>query len=156
MARCWLMKSEPDVYAIEDLQRDGKTSWGGVRNYQARNLLRDEIKRGDRVLFYHSNADPSGVAGLAEVVREGYPDPSALDASSPYYDPRSGPEGSVWVAVDIAFVERLPRVVTLAEIKADPILSAMMVAKRGARLSVQPVEDAHYERVVALGKGRSG
>lgn len=153
MPRCWLMKSEPDVYSIEDLLRDGRTSWGGIRNYQARNLLRDEVKLGDRVLFYHSNANPTGIVGIASVVREGYPDPSAFDRTSTYFDARSTPENPVWIAVDIGFVERLPNIVSLAQLKADEVLRGMMVAKKGARLSVQPVDEPHYLRVVALGRG---
>lgn len=151
----WLMKSEPSVYAIEDLERDGRAEWEGVRNYQARNLMRDEMRRGDLVLFYHSNARPSGVAGVARVVREAYPDPTALDPESPYHDPRATPEDPRWVQVDLGFVERFDRVVPLAELKADPALEGMLVIRRGQRLSVQPVERAHFARVLELAGART-
>lgn len=134
----WLMKSEPGVYSIDDLERDGTTSWEGVRNYQARNFMRDSMKMGDHLLFYHSNAAPSGVAGIAEVVREGYPEK----------------KGSPWVMVDVKFREKFPSLVPLASLKAEPRLKGMMVTRRGARLSVQPVDAAHFETVVRLGKGR--
>ncbi len=151
----WLMKSEPSVYAIEDLERDGRAEWEGVRNYQARNLMRDEMRRGDLVLFYHSNAKPSGVAGVARVVREAYPDPTALDPTSPYHDPRATPEDPRWVQVDLGFVERFERLVPLAALKADPALEGMLVTRRGQRLSVQPVERAHFARVLELAGART-
>lgn len=152
MARTWLMKSEPGTYSIHDLERDGVTAWEGVRNYQARNYLRDELKLGDQVLFYHSSAKPTGVAGLGRVAREGYPDPFAFDPASPYVDPTSDPENPRWFVVDVAFVERFASVVTLAAIKADPELEGMLVRKKGMRLSVQPVDPAHAARVIALGR----
>jgi predicted RNA-binding protein with PUA-like domain len=152
--RCWLLKSEPDAYSIDDLARDGRTFWSGVRNYQARNFLKDEMRPGDRVLFYHSNAEPSGVAGVAEVVSEGYPDPTAFDRRSEYYDPRSDRTRPTWFVVDVAFVEKLPRVVPLAELKARKDLAGMLVTKRGMRLSVQPVETKHFDIVVRMGRGR--
>lgn len=151
--RTWLMKSEPDVYGIDDLARDGVTSWEGVRNYQARNSMRDDMRVGDRVLFYHSNADPPGVAGLAEVRREAYPDPFAFDPTSPYFDPRSNRASPTWLTVDVGFIERFPRVVSLQALKDDPALDGMLVTRKGQRLSVMPVEPAHFERVVALGRG---
>ncbi|MES2644543.1 MAG: EVE domain-containing protein [Myxococcota bacterium] len=150
--RYWLMKSEPDVYSIDDLLRDSRTSWEGVRNYTARNWMRDDMKVGDRVLFYHSNAEPPGVAGIAEVVRAGYPDPHALDPASHYYDPGAKPDVPRWVSVDLGFVERFPAVVPLAALKAEPALDGMEVTKRGSRLSVHPVDAAHFERVVAMGR----
>ncbi len=143
----WLMKSEPSVYAIEDLERDGQTCWEGVRNYQARNLMRDQMRVGDLVLFYHSNADPTGVAGLARVCREAYPDHFAFDPKSSYYDKRSTPDNPVWMMVDVAFVQKFPAVVSLADLKSDSALEGMMVTRRGARLSVQPVEKEHFGRV---------
>ncbi len=152
--RYWLMKSEPDVYSIDDLARDGRTSWEGVRNYTARNWMRDDMKVGDRVLFYHSNADIKGVAGLAEIVREAYPDPHALDPKSPYYDETAKPDVPRWVSVDVGFVEKFPNVVELATLKADPALDGMEVTKRGSRLSVHPVDAAHFARVVELGRGK--
>lgn len=150
--RHWLMKSEPNVYSIDDLQRDGRTAWEGVRNYQARNWMRDDMKVGDRVLFYHSNAEPPGVAGVAEVVREAYPDPHALDPRSDYFDPKATPERNVWVTVEIGFVERFPSVLSLGALKADPALAGMEVTKRGSRFSVHPVDPAHFERVLGLAR----
>lgn len=146
------MKSEPSVYGIEDLERNGRTGWEGVRNYQARNLLRDAVKSGDRVLFYHSNAEPTGVAGLAKVVREAYPDPGAFDPEHDYFDPKSDAGHPTWYAVDIAFVERFARVVPLAELKGTPGLEQMMVTQRGSRLSVQPVSRDEFETVVRLAR----
>ncbi len=148
------MKSEPGTYSIDDLARDGRTSWEGVRNYQARNLMRDELKLGDRVLFYHSSADPPGVAGIGEVVREGYPDHFAFDRSSKYFDARSTPEDPVWIMVDVGFVQKFAAVVSLAELKADPALDGLMVAKKGMRLSVQPVDPAHFDHIVSLGRAK--
>jgi len=149
MARCWLMKSEPNVYSIEDLQRDGATSWEGVRNYQARNLMR-EMKVGDPVLFYHSNASPPGVAGLARVSREAYPDHFSWQAGHNYYDPKSSKEDPRWWMVDIEYVDTLPRLVALDELKNAEGLEDMVVTKR-SRLSVQPVRPAEYEVVLRLG-----
>jgi predicted RNA-binding protein with PUA-like domain len=146
------MKSEPGVYGIEDLERDGRTGWEGVRNYQARNLLRDDVKKGDRVLFYHSNAEPTGVAGLAEVARDAYPDPLAFDPEHEYFDPKSDEASPTWYAVEIAFVERFARVVPLAELKGTPGLEKMMVTQRGSRLSVQPVSRDEYETVMRLAR----
>lgn len=148
--RYWLMKSEPDTYSIDDLERDGVTPWEGVRNYQARNLLRDEVQVGDEVLFYHSNAKPPGVAGLGRVIRAAYPDPSAFDSSSEYHDPRSSSESPTWIAVDVRFVRKLERLVTLDELKANPELEGMLVTRRGQRLSVQPLSAEHFRTVVAM------
>ena len=133
------MKSEPGVYSIDDLKRDEETSWEGVRNFQARNFMRDTMKVGDLALFYHSNAEPSGVAGIAKVCKEGYPEPA-----------KGKP---LWVMVDLEFVEKFSHFVSLAEIKAHPKLKGMMVAKRGIRLSIQPVEESHFKIVRKLGEG---
>jgi predicted RNA-binding protein with PUA-like domain len=151
MANCWLMKSEPEVYSIDDLARDGTTFWEGVRNYQARNFMRDDMRPGDPVLYYHSNADPTGVAGLARVARTGYPDPSARDPESDYFDPKAGDEDPRWFMVDVEFAERFPRVITLDELRAAPGLEKMLVINK-SRLSVQPVTEAEYEIVVRLGR----
>ena len=148
--RRWLMKSEPEVYSIDDLARDGQTAWEGVRNYQARNFMRDDMKIGDRVLFYHSNAKPPGVAGLAEVCSAAYPDPAAFDPTSPYFDPKSKPEAPAWLRVDLRFVARLPRLVSLDELKQDAALEGMLVIQRGQRLSVQPVRPEHFDHICAL------
>ena len=150
MKRYWLMKSEPDVYSIDDLARDGTTSWSGVRNYQARNFMRDDMKVGDLVLFYHSNAEPPGVAGIAKVVRTAHPDLTALDPRSPYHDPKATPENPIWQMVDVGFVAAFKRIVSLDELRADPALAGMLVIKRGMRLSVQPVDPAHFKRVESM------
>lgn len=149
--RFWLFKSEPSVYGYEHLVRDRRTAWGGVRNYQARNLLRDEIKVGDGVLFYHSNADPPAIAGIAKVVGNGYPDPTQFDPTSPYCDPDSTPEAPRWVCVDIAPVCALRQPIDRAALKAAPALAGMMVLQTGARLSVQPVTDQQWAAILALG-----
>ena len=150
MSRYWLMKSEPGSYSIDNLERDGTTHWEGVRNYQARNLMRG-MAEGDLVLFYHSNADPPGVAGVARVEKPAYPDHYAWDPDSRYFDPKSSPDQPRWWMVDIAFVERLPRLVPLAELKADPALQEMLVTGR-SRLSVQPVKPDEFRRVVELAR----
>jgi len=149
--RYWLMKSEEDVYSIRDLEREGRTHWEGVRNYEARNLMRDEMKVGDGVLFYHSNAKPPGVAGLASVAKAGYPDPFAFDKKSRYHDPRSDPQNPVWYLVDISFEEAFPAVVGLEEIKATPELGEMVLLKR-ARLSVQPVSKKAFQLIRKMGR----
>ena len=151
----WLMKSEPSVYSIDDLKRDKKTYWDGVRNFQARNFMRDAMKVGDRVLFYHSNAEPSSVAGIAKVCREGYPDFTAWDKKDKHYDAKSSKNKPLWFMVDIEFVEKFPRFVSLEELKANSFLKGMMVAKRGMRLSVQPVERKHFDRVCELNRART-
>jgi len=151
--RYWLMKVEPSAYTIEDLEREGRTGWEGVRNYQARNLLRDEIQVGDGVLFYASNANPSGVAGLAEVVRAGYPDPLQFRKGHAYHDPKATPDRPIWYSVDIAFTERFPAILSLSDLKQNPKLSGMMVIRRGARLSVQPVAAAEFQEVCRMARG---
>ena len=148
----WLMKCEPAAYTIEQLARDGRTGWEGVRNYQARNMMRDEMKVGDGVLFYASNAEPSGVTGLAEIVREGYPDPFAFKKGHHYYDPDSTPDTPTWYTVDLKFVARFPGTVPLEQLKQTPGLENMMVIRKGARLSIQPVTKAEYDIVAKLGK----
>jgi len=148
----WLMKCEPSAYTIEDLQRDGSTSWEGVRNYQARNFMRDEMKRGDEVLFYASNADPSGVTGVAEISREAYPDKFATQKGHEYFDPKATKEDSIWVMVDIAFVETFAHIVPLDTLKATKGLENMVVTKKGSRLSIQPVTKAEFDIVVKMGR----
>jgi predicted RNA-binding protein with PUA-like domain len=154
--RCWLMKSEPDVYSFADLLAEpaGWTPWHGVRNYQARNLMR-EMRVGDRVLFYHSRAEPPHVAGLARVVREAYPDPSAWDPASPYFDPGAGPEAPRWEMVDVAAEAPLPAPVTLGELKANPRLAGMKVVQKGQRLSVQPVTAEEFAEVLRMAAAKA-
>ncbi|MBK5096452.1 MAG: EVE domain-containing protein [Gemmatimonadetes bacterium] len=144
------MKSEPGSYSLDDLERDRNTCWEGVRNYQARNLMR-EMRTGDLVLFYHSNADPPGAAGIARVEREAYPDHLSWDQASRYFDPKSSPDEPRWWMVDLRFVERFIRFVPLAELKAHPALAGMLVTGK-SRLSVQPVDAADFDTVVGLGR----
>jgi len=149
MSRCWLMKSEPNTYSIDDLERDGRTHWDGVRNYQARNLMR-EMAVGDQVLFYHSNANPPGVVGVARVVEEAYPDHTARDPDGDYYDPKATDDDPRWYMVDIEYVAHFPEFVPLAALKAADGLEDMVVTRR-SRLSVQPVEPGEYRIVCAMG-----
>ncbi len=153
--RYWLMKTEPDVFSFDDLAaRPGKTEpWNGVRNYQARNYMRDSMRKGDFVLFYHSNAgDASGVVGLAVIASAAaYPDPTAFDPKSEYYDEKSSAENPRWVMVDVKWKSAFKRLVSLQEMKADPALDEMLVVKRGQRLSIQPVEPRHFDHVCRLG-----
>ena len=151
--RYWLVKSEPDSFSFDDLWSapDRTTHWDGVRNYQARNLLRDEMKRGDRVLFYHSSCEPPAVVGVAEVVREGYPDFTAFDSAHEHFDPKTRESDPTWVMVDIRAVERFRRAVTLAELRGAAGLEKMALLQKGSRLSVQPVQPAEWEIVVKLG-----
>jgi len=151
----WLMKSEPNVYSIDDLAGDETTGWDSIRNYQARNFMRDEMKEGDLVLFYHSNASPPGVAGVARVSREAHADPTQFDRSSKYHDPKSTPEAPRWMMVDVAFVEKFPELVPLGALKAEEAaLDGMLVIKRGQRLSVQPVDKEHFARVLKMGAAK--
>lgn len=143
--RYWLMKSEPDVYSVDDLERDGSTHWDGVRNYRARNNMRS-MAVGDDVLFYHSNAKPPGVVGIARVCREAYPDPSQFDPSSKYFDAKSAEDDPRWDMVDVEFVAKADRTVALPEIKAEAALAEMELVRYG-RLSVQAVTKSEFERV---------
>lgn len=153
--RYWLLKCEPEAYTIGDLERDGSTTWEGVRNYQARNFLRDEMQVGDGVLFYASNAEPSGVTGLARIERSGFPDPFAWKKGHEYFDAGSTKAAPVWYSVEIGFVERFAATVPLAALKSTPGLEKMMVTQRGSRLSVQPVTRGEYQIVARLGRDTS-
>ena len=148
----WLMKCEPAAYTIEALARDKKTGWEGVRNFQARNFMRDEMQVGDPVLFYASNADPSGVTGLAEIVKAGYPDPFAFKKGHKYYDEGSKPDAPAWYTVDVGFVEVFPAIVPLETLKETKGLEKMMVVQKGSRLSIQPATKAEFEIVCHLGR----
>ena len=152
--KLWLMKSEPDVYSIDDLKRDGTEHWEGVRNYQARNFMRDMAK-GDLALFYHSNAKPPGVAGICRIVREAYPDHTQFDSKSEYYDPKSKKDDPRWSMVDVEFVERFDEEVPLQTLKAEPALEGMRVTQKGSRLSVQPVEKKHFTKVLKIAKAKT-
>ena len=148
----WLMKSEPDVFGIDDLKAmPNKTDhWDGVRNYQARNMMRDQMKKGDKVFFYHSNTAEPGIVGIAKVVREGYPDFTAFDPDAKYFDPKSDPDKPRWYMVDIQYVRRLKRVITLAELKAHPELEDFPLVRKGNRLSVMPVTREQWDIVLGL------
>jgi predicted RNA-binding protein with PUA-like domain len=152
MPRYWLMKSEPTCFSLDDLERspEGTAPWDGVRNFQARNLLRDEIQAGDGVLFYHSSCSEPAIVGLAEVVRSGYPDHTAQDPRSEHYDPKAKPTNPIWYMVDVRFRARLPRPLTRTDLANHPVLAGMMVMQRGNRLSVQPVAADEWRAVLAL------
>ena len=141
--RYWLIKSEPDAYSIDDLKRDGKTPWTGVRNYQARNFMRDQMKPGDLAFFYHSNCEQPGIVGIAEVASPAYPDATQFDRKSEYYDPKSTRAAPRWLHVDVRALRRT-RLITLAELRAAPELADMVVLKRGNRLSITPVTAAEW------------
>ena len=145
----WLMKSEPDVFGVDDLARKKTGGWDGVRNYQARNFMKS-MKVGDRVLFYHSNAAPSGVAGIAEVCRTAYPDPTQFDPKSEHYEPRATKNAPVWFQVDLRFVAKLPRFLSLDEMRGMPDIQDMALFHR-SRLSVQPVTDRQFKSIVERG-----
>ncbi|MBK7864255.1 MAG: EVE domain-containing protein [Archangiaceae bacterium] len=152
MPAYWMMKSEPDVFSIEDLERDRLTGWESVRNYLARNFMRDQMRDGDLVLFYHSNGEPSGVAGLARVKGGPVDDPTQFDPKSPYYDPKSTRAAPRWQMVNVEFVERFPQVLSLATLRRQRALKKMGVLQKGQRLSVMPVEPRHFDAVVQLGR----
>ncbi len=150
----WLMKSEPDVYSIDDLRRDRRTQWDGVRNFKARNYMRDEMKVGDGVLFYHSNADPRAVVGIARVAAPAHADPTQFDPRSDYHDPAAQPEAPRWFGVDVEFREKLARPVTLEQMRGRADLAGMALLKRGQRLSVQRVTAKEWRVVCKLGQAR--
>lgn len=154
--RYWLVKSEPGTFSWDDLWKLPRrtTSWDGVRNYQARNLLR-AMKEGDQVFFYHSSTDPAAIIGICEVVREGYPDQTQFDPRSEYYDPKSDPDDPRWYVVDLRAVEPLPRPVTLAELRAAKGLEQMALLQKGSRLSVQPVTTAEWKSILELARKRA-
>ena len=147
----WLIKSEPDVFSIADLERVGREPWTGVRNYQARNFMWREMKSGDLALFYHSNAKPPGIAGIAKVVGNPYPDSTQFDSKSEYFDPKSTRENPRWWLVDFEFVARFNEIIPLDTLKQDSELCEMMVCQRGTRLSINPVRATHFKRACKLG-----
>lgn len=146
------MKTEPDVFSIDDLARKKTSLWDGVRNFQARNFMREQMEVGDRVLFYHSSCEPPGVAGLAKVLGKAEPDPTQFDKSSKYFDPRASKEKPWWYCVRVGFEEKFPRLVTLAEIRATKALKEMPLLRRGQRLSIQPVTEKEFECIVKMAK----
>lgn len=148
----WLFKTEPSTFSFDDLLNapNKTTHWDGVRNFQARNMLRDQIKPGDLIFIYHSSANPTGIAGIAEVVRGGYPDPTAFDKKDSHYDPKSDPATPSWYMVDIRGVEQLPRFITLDELRKVKGLEKMVLLQRGSRLSIQPVKPAEWEIITSI------
>ncbi len=148
--RHWLIKSEPDVFSIDDLAKVKHEPWSGVRNYQARNFMWREMEIGDLALFYHSNAKPPGITGVARVVSEPYPDPTQFDEKSEYFDLKATEVKPRWWLRDFEFVAKFQAMLTLEALKADPVLSEMLVCQRGTRLSINPVEPIHYKRVCKI------
>ena len=148
----WLFKSEASCFSFDDLRDapDATTGWDGVRNYQARNFLRDQVKGGDLVLYYHSNAEPPGIAGIAEVVREGHPDPTAFDPSADHYDPKGGPDDPIWYQVSIRAVRPVEPMLPLARLRGEPRLKGLELLRKGSRLSVMPVEPEHWAVIAEL------
>jgi predicted RNA-binding protein with PUA-like domain len=148
----WLMKSEPEAFSIDDLKAKPESTehWDGIRNYQARNFMRDDMKVGDKVLFYHSNCEEPGVVGIAEVASEAYPDHTAFDPAGKYYDPKSKEDSPSWVMVDVKFIEKFPKTVSLREIKTVSGLSDMRLVQKGNRLSIMPVEKSEFDTIVKM------
>ena len=154
----WLVKTEPESFSIDDLAAapDRTTCWDGVRNYQARNFMRDGMKLGDRILFYHSSTQPPAVVGVAEVVREAYPDHTAWDKHDHHYDPKASPENPIWMMVDIQLVTKFARSLPLDELRQMPALAKMELLRRGSRLSVQPVTEKEFEAVLSRANENPG
>lgn len=152
--RRWLMKSEPDEFSIDDLKASPKQTdmWDGIRNYQARNMIRDDMKKGDLVFFYHSNCDEPGIVGEMQIVKESYPDPTAFESEDKHFDPKSDPDAPRWFVVDVKFKRKYKRTISLAELKAQPKLSEMRLVQRGNRLSVMPVSDDEWDFITGLEK----
>ena len=148
----WLIKSEPTSYSIDDLikEKNKTTCWDGVRNYQARNFMRDEMKENDLTFFYHSSCQEPGIAGIVKVVREGYPDHSALNPDEHHYDPKSTLENPRWVMVDVQFQKKFSKLITLSALKNNPLLNDLLILRKGNRLSVTPVSKAHWKAIVAM------
>lgn len=146
----WLMKSEPSAFSIDDLKRNKREPWDGVRNYQARNFMRDDMRVGDKVFFYHSNCDEPGIIGLAKVASKPYPDPTQFDPENSHFDPKSSRDNPRWVLVDIAYVRKLKRTITLNELKNCPELADFALVRKGNRLSVMPVSAEDWDFILSL------
>ena len=146
----WLMKSEPDAFSIDDLERKGQEAWDGVRNYQARNFMRDGMRVGDKVFFYHSNCAEPGIVGVAEVATDAYPDPSQFDPKSDYFDSGSTRDNPRWMLVEVKFVKKFKRTITLDELKQQDALTEMALVRKGNRLSVMPVSDDDWKYILKL------
>jgi len=148
----WLMKSEPDAFSIDDLERKGQEAWDGVRNYQARNFMRDGMRVGDKVFFYHSNCAEPGIVGIAEVATDAYPDPSQFDPKSDYFDSGSTRDNPRWMLVEVKFIKKFKRTITLDELKQQDALAEMALVRKGNRLSVMPVSDGDWKYILTLEK----
>jgi predicted RNA-binding protein with PUA-like domain len=144
------MKSEPDAYSIDDLERDGREMWDGIRNYQARNMMRDDMRIGDEVIFYHSACKEPAAVGLMKIASKPYPDPTQFDPESKYYDPKSDKDDPRWCLVDVEFVRKLARPLPLKELRAEPGLEGMILLRRGNRLSIMPVDKQHWDVLLGL------
>lgn len=149
----WLMKSEPEAFSIDDLKRVKIEGWDGVRNYQARNMMRDEMKKGDMVLFYHSNCTPPGIAGTMEVAKEAYPDITAQNPKSKYYDPKATTDNPRWVQVDVKFKEKFPDIIPLEQLRENPKLKNMRILAKGNRLSITPVTKNEWDAILKMKGG---
>lgn len=147
----WLFKSEPGCFGIDDLAKCPKqtTGWDGVRNYQARNMMRDDMKVGDRGFFYHSNSSPSGIVGLIEVVKTAYPDHTQFDPEAEHYDPKSSIDNPRWSMVDVKLIKKFPRILTLSEMRQNPLLSSLVILRKGSRLSITPITPEEYEIILS-------
>jgi predicted RNA-binding protein with PUA-like domain len=149
MAQYWLMKCEPDAYSIDDLIRDKTTGWEGVRNYQVRNFMRS-MQLGDKAFFYHSNAKPSGIAGLVEISKTATPDLFAMQPDHKYFDPRATPENPIWLSVEVRFLSKAPEIISLQQLREIPELANMLVLRKGSRLSITPVTEAEFQTILKL------
>lgn len=148
MPNFWLMKCEPSAYSIDDLKREKKAFWEGVRNYQARNFIRDRMKKGDIAFFYHSNAKPSGIVGLMQIEKEGYADFTACEEGNKYFDPKASKENPIWFMVDVKYIKKFPKIISLDDLRKIQGLEEMMVLKKGSRLSIQPVKENEYNLIM--------
>jgi predicted RNA-binding protein with PUA-like domain len=146
----WLMKSEPDAYSIDDLERDGREMWDGIRNYQARNMMRDDMRVGDEAIFYHSACKEPAAVGVMKIASEPYADPTQFDPESKYYDPKSNEDNPRWQLVDVEFVRKFSRALTLKELRAQSGLEEMILLRRGNRLSIMPVDKQHWDLLLGL------
>ena len=144
------MKSEPDAYSIDDLARDGREPWDGIRNYQARNMMRDDMKIGDEVFFYHSNCKEPGIVGIMKIASDPYPDPTQFDRKSNYFDAKSSKDDPRWLLRDVEFVRKLKRTITLAEIRETKGLDGLILTRKGNRLSIMPIEKKHWKKLLSL------
>ncbi|MFI9655265.1 EVE domain-containing protein [Guyparkeria sp. GHLCS8-2] len=146
----WLMKSESDAFSIDDLKLVGTEPWDGIRNYQVRNMIRDQMQPGDRAFFYHSNTKVPGIVGIMEIISQARPDHTAFDPDEKYYDPKSDPDKPRWLLVDVKYVRHTQRVIPLTELKADPALEDMPLVRRGNRLSIMPVTEQQWDHILSL------